>query len=222
METTPKRAYRWSLLVAVLSFACASTAWAAPVGLGFRGTLEDGGLFDGYVVYGDQDVEQVSPENADGVLGFGRFQGGQWHVDVRGGATTINAHLDNTTGGRTPVETRESPSMISFFVLGPEAGELPRLSLMFEARAGYDADVQPVLSDIVGFYFSLTNGAQTAFSGYHDSTGVFTRVAAIDKIWDATSELTAVPVPGALGLMVGAMGLLAPALRRRRDKQRAA
>ena len=216
MKTTAAPLSRCFLLLALLSCAIVSPAFAAPFGLGFKGTLEDGGLFIGSILYSDQDMEGVSQSNPDGVPDFGRFLGGLWQVDVDGGSTTVGARLAGTIGcitavcGRAVIETYLAANLIGVYTLGPLGGELPRLSLMFESRAGYDPDVQPTSNDIVNFFFTLS----TAVSGYRDSNGVFTRIATID-IRDTTADFTPVPVPGGLGLMAGALGVLAPALKRR-------
>lgn len=225
MKTTSARISRSFLLLALLGCMVSVPAFAAPYGLGFKGALEDGGKFFGSVLYGDQDMEGVSPSNPGGVPDFGRFLGGRWHVDILGGSTTISAQLDKTTGGRAVVETRLAPNLMGLYVLGPNAGELPRLSLMFETRAGYDPDVQPTRADIIGFFFTLSAGAKSVSSGFQDRNGVFTKIKTIE-LWDATAALmnqttvnstalSSVPVPGGLGLMAGALGLLLPTLRRR-------
>lgn len=216
MKTLSARLSRNLQLLLLMTFMASAPAYAAPFGLGFKGALADGGKFIGSVLYGDQDMEGVSPATPAGVPDFGRFLGGLWHVDILGGSSTVSAQLDKALGGRAVVETRLAPNLMGLYVLGPLGGELPRLSLLFETRAGYDPDVQPTRSDIVGFFFSL-GAAPGAASGFQDRNGVFTQVVDIE-IWDATAELlasTAVPLPGGMVLMAGGLGLLVPALRRR-------
>ena len=220
MKTTAAPLSRCFLLLALLSGAIASPAFAANLGLGFEGTLEDGGRFSGSMLYSDEDIEGVSPSDPDGVPDFGRFRGYLWQVDVLDGTTTLDAHLlpipSLIDPPRALIETYLA-QLIGVYILGPEFGRglaLPRLSLMFEPRAGYDPDVQPTINDFFRFLPSLSAGNQTVFSGYRDSNGVFTRIATID-IRDTTADFTPVPVPGGLGLMAGALGVLAPALKRR-------
>ena len=193
-------------------------AFAAPVGIGFKGLLEDGGKFAGYVIFGDRDKEGVSPENPGGVPDRGRFNGGFWQVDVKGGSTTADASLSHLTGGRAPVETNQAANLISILTLGPAAGELPRLELLFRAAPSYDADVQPNVHDIVGFYASITIGTKTAFSRYQDRFGISTNV--LDgsiEIFDATSLLPTAPVPLPMPVALFGLGcgLLLPLARRR-------
>ncbi len=224
MKTTSAPISRCFLLLIVLSGATASPAFAANLGLGFNGTLEDGGSFSGHMLYSDEDSEQVSQANPSGVPDLGRFKGGLWQIDVVGGTTTVDADLfpfhrpnEPEHDPRALIETRLAPYLIGVYILGPEFGlglALPRLSLMFEPRAGYDPDVQPTISDFLHFLPSLSVGNQTAFSGYQDSNGAFTRIATI-QIRDATADFAPVPVPGGLGLMAGALWILAPALKRR-------
>lgn len=217
---TSRSSYRnWrGLMAAALALLVTPVAFAAPVGIGFKGLLEDGGKFAGYVIFGDQDKEGVSAENPGGVPDLGRFLGGFWHVDVKGGSTTADATLTNTTGGRAPVETNQAANLISILTLGPEAGELPRLELLFQSAASYDADVQPTVHDIIDFYASITVGAKTAFSRYQDRFGISTNVVDTSiEIFDATSLLPSAPVPlpmPATLLGIGC-GLLLPLVRRR-------
>ena len=211
-----------SLMALTLALLVMPAAFAAPVGIGFTGLLEDGGKFAGYVIFGDQDKEGVSQENPAGVPDQGRFLGGFWQVDVKGGSTTADASLSHTSGGRAPVETNQAANLIFILTLGPEAGELPRLELMFRAAASYDADVQPTVLDIVGFYASFTIGAKTAFSRYQDRFGISTNV--LDgsiEIFDATSLLPAapVPLPMPVALLGVGCGLLVPLARRRAQRR---
>lgn len=212
------RSWRVSALAALFLFA-APSAFAAPVGIGFKGLLEDGGKFLGYIIYGDQDVDSITPATPTGVDGRGRYTGGFWQVDVKGGSTTVDASMSNLTGGRAPVETVQSAALISLLTLGPESGELPRLELLFEARPGYDADVQPTVLDIAGFYASFTDGVHVAFSRYQDRFGVSSNVVGDSiEIFDATHLLptTTVPLPAPLALLAAACGLLAPLGARRK------
>ena len=196
-------------------------AFAAPVGIGFKGLLEDGGKFAGYVIFGDQDKEGVSPENPGGVPDRGRFNGGFWQVDVKGGSTTADASLSHLTGGRAPVETNQAANLIAILTLSPEPNgqlPLPRLELLFRATPGYDADVQPTLSDIASFFPFITIGTKTAFSRYQDRFGISTNV--LDgsiEIFDATSLLPTAPVPLPMPVALFGLGcgLLLPLARRR-------
>lgn len=197
-------------------------AFAAPVGIGFKGLLEDGGKFAGYVIFGDQDKEGVSEANPGGVPDLGRFLGGFWHVDVKGGSSTDDATLTHTSGGRALVETNQAANLISILTLGPEAGELPRLELLFRSTASYDADVQPSVLDIAGFYGSITIGDQTAFSRYQDRFGISSNVVADSiEIFDATSLLPTapVPLPMPVALFGVGCGLLLPLARRRAHRR---
>jgi len=215
---------KWRVLVAAALALVSLPALAAPVGIGFKGLLEDGGKFAGYVIFGDRDREGVTAENPAGVPDRGRFLGGFWQVDVKGGSTTADAQLSHLTGGRAPVETNQAASLISILTLGPEAGELPRLELLFRSSASYDADVQPTVNDIVGFYASLSNGVTTAFSRYQDSFGVSTNVIADSiEIFDATSLLPASPVPLPMPVALFGIGcaLMVPFARRRAQHETA-
>lgn len=142
---------------------------AGPVTVDFSGALGDGGFFDGWMTYDDEDFEP-------GVIGSARYQGLVWEVNITGGAATGNATLSNLLPGRALVETLANPPIIgplpgiALVFLSPDTGlpspqnESPKLTLAFAADPGYDPDVQPQLSDF--------GALVPALSEYRDSNAL--------------------------------------------------
>ncbi len=113
----------------------------SPTVLTFSGTLEDGGSFSGYILYGSRDID-ARPE-------YGRFQAAYWKADVIGGATTKDVHFADTLGGRALIETYNTPfPTIGLVFLWPrEDPSVEALTPHFYGGISYNPDQPPALSD---------------------------------------------------------------------------
>jgi hypothetical protein len=114
---------------------------APPITITFRGTLADGGSFEGRMTYGTVD--------RDDRPGFGRFNGGNWDVTVKGGSLTHDFHFSEADGGRAVIETYNTPfAAIGIVVLWPnedpaQLGLTPHVT----HPDTYNPDTQPKLRD---------------------------------------------------------------------------
>jgi hypothetical protein len=114
---------------------------ALPITITFRGTLADGGSFEGRMTYGTRDQDERA--------GFGRFNGGNWDVTVKGGSLTHDFHFTEADGGRALIETYNTPfPAIGVIVLWPtedpaQQGLTPHVT----HPDAYNPDAQPKLRD---------------------------------------------------------------------------
>jgi len=140
---------------------------ASPITITFRGTLADGGSFEGHILYGTRDQ--------DSRPGFGRYTGGTWDVTVKGGTVTHDVHFSNTTGGRSLIETYRTPfPAIGIVVLWPDADPaLQSLTPHVSPTPGYDPDVQPTLRDFGGL---IPGQFDPSFGIFSDESGARTLV----------------------------------------------
>jgi hypothetical protein len=167
--------------------------YASPISFTFRGTLDDGGSFEGSMTYGDID--------RDSRAGFGRYNA-LWDVFVNGGSQTENRHLV-FPDGRAVVETSTNTgnNVIGVIFLGP--GDLSGLTPHFFALGPFNPDVQPSLAQLGALVPGSTVGH---FSNYFDGVG--------GNVLISSFELNPVPEPASLILM--GSGVSALMLRRRR------
>jgi len=140
-------------LVATLSWGCSggftvtptspsgAPITAKPITITFRGTLADGGSFEGRMTYGTRDQDER--------VGYGRYTGGNWDVTVKGGTFVQDEHFIEAEGGRALVETYNSPfAAIGINVVWPkEDPALMRLTPHVDHPASYDPDTQPTVRD---------------------------------------------------------------------------
>lgn len=141
-----------------------------PITITFRGTLADGGSFEGHMTYGTRDQDER--------VGYGRFTGANWDVTVKGGTVTHDEHFFDGDGGRAVIETYNTPfPAIGINVIWPkEDPALMRLTPHVDHPAGYDPDTQPKLRDfgtlIPGVFdrsvgtFEDTTGARTLVTSF--------------------------------------------------------
>jgi hypothetical protein len=158
------------------STAKESVLQGTPTLLNFHGTLQDGGSFNGYIVYGSRDLE--------GRSGFGRYQGAFWDVTVTGGSTTSDAHFSSVIGGRALLEAyapfvrSDSPfPIIGLVFLWPvldpsEQGLTPH----FRASPDYNPDLGPPSPE--DFLDLLPGSFVESFGIYRDGQGRRTLVDA--------------------------------------------
>lgn len=198
-----KRRSLGSLIIAgcAVIAGLSKVAEASPITLDFRGQLEDGGFFEGFLAYGDEDIDLRED--------FGRYRGGLWDVSVTGGSQTGDAHLAHYVPGRALVETNLLPMpAIGLVFLSAGPLEIPSLSAFFEPAAGYDPDTQPTLND----FGDLIPGSKIppTFGVYKDATGNVVLVTAIE-LSQRVSE------PATLSLFAVGLSWLAA---KRRSKRR--
>lgn len=136
--------------------------------LHISGTLEDGGTFEGTLIYGSRDQ--------DGRVGFGRFQGGFWDVTVRGGSRTKDVRFTDGTGGRALIETNLLPfPAVGIIVLWPEEPARQALTPHMELPPKYDVDTQPSAAH----FGALIPAVPGEFGFFHDGEGGQTAVVSI-------------------------------------------
>jgi len=113
----------------------------SPTILRFRGTLEDGGSFKGYILYGSRDIDS-RPE-------FGRYQGAYWDAVVTGGSSTRDYHFNDSLGGRALLETYNTPTpTIGLVFLWPrEDPSIQALTPHFHSDPSYHPDEPPTIGD---------------------------------------------------------------------------
>jgi hypothetical protein len=133
-----------------------------PITIAFRGTLGDGGSFEGSLTYGanDRDVRED----------YGRYAVGTWNVAVKGGRETRDVVFSDASGGRAVVETYSVPSgTIGLVFLWPDTDpKVQELSPHFRALPGYDPDLQPSLRD---FGELLPGSLSAGFGLFRDGQG---------------------------------------------------
>jgi hypothetical protein len=114
---------------------------ALPITVTFHGTLADGGSFEGRMTYGTRDQDER--------VGFGRFNGANWDVTVKGGSVTHDVHFTEADGGRALLETYNSPfPAIGLVILWPREDPAQQgLTPHVTHPDGYDPDTQPKLRD---------------------------------------------------------------------------
>jgi hypothetical protein len=114
---------------------------ALPITVTFRGTLADGGSFEGRMTYGTRDQDER--------VGFGRFNGANWDVTVKGGTVTRDVHFTEADGGRALLETYNTPfPAIGIVILWPREDPAQQgLTPHVTHPDGYDPDTQPRLRD---------------------------------------------------------------------------
>lgn len=133
-----------------------------PLTIAFRGTLADGGSFDGFVTYGGRDIDERA--------GFGRYRGGTWQVVVHGGSTTQDVTFSNERGGRSAIETYRTPvpAIGIVFVWPEEDPAVESLTPHVTPNAGYDPDAQPTRRD---FGPLIPGQFERAFGLFDDGRG---------------------------------------------------
>ena len=135
-----------------------------------RGSLDDGGSFEGYITYGSRDQDERE--------GFGRYQAGLWELVVRGGTRTHDVRFANGTGGRALIETYATPfPAIGLVVLWPEADPaIQGFSPHVRPADGYNPERQPLLRD----FGPLIPGQLGQFGVFADGEGGLALVTSID------------------------------------------
>ena len=133
----------------------------SPVTITVRGTLADGGSFEGWITYGTRDQDPRED--------FGRYNGGFWDVVVKGGTATRDVHFSHAAGGRALVETYNSPfPAIGIVFLWPASDPATQaLTPHVRPMQGYDPDVQPTLRD----FGPLVPGSLSTFGVFQDGQG---------------------------------------------------
>jgi|KBSSwiStaDraftv2_1062776.scaffolds.fasta_scaffold43894_4 hypothetical protein len=141
-----------------------------PITISFRGTLADGGTFEGKMTYGTRDQDDRP--------GYGRYTAAGWDVTVHGGTFVEDTHFSEAEGGRALVETYNDPfAAIGVNVIWPkEDPAQKRLTPHVDHPATYNPDTQPKLSDfgtlLAPIYdrsvgtFEDTRGARTVITSF--------------------------------------------------------
>jgi hypothetical protein len=142
----------------------------SPTVLRFSGTLEDGGSFNGYILYGSRDIDS-RPE-------YGRFQAAFWETYVTGGALTHDVYFADTQGGRALLETYNTPfPTIGLVFLWPrEDPSLQALTPHFHSGPDYQPDLPPGLKD---FGELLPGSLKEKFGVFRDGQGGETVVTSV-------------------------------------------
>ena len=143
---------------------------ALPITITFRGTLADGGTFEGRMTYGTRDQDERP--------GVGRFTGANWDVTVKGGTFVQDEHFTEAEGGRALIETYNEPfAAIGINVVWPrEDPAQKRLTPHVDHPAAYNPDTQPKVGDFGALLASVyersvgtfedTRGARTLITSF--------------------------------------------------------
>ena len=181
-QTAPRPALVWAtVLVTALSWGCSGGFAVTPTGptgaplpppitITFRGTLADGGTFEGRMTYGTRDQDDRP--------GVGRYTGANWDVTVKGGTFVQDEHFSEAEGGRALIETYNDPfAAIGINVIWPkEDPAQKRLTPHVDHPPGYNPDAQPKVGDfgalLPAIYersvgtFEDTRGARTLITSF--------------------------------------------------------